>query len=438
MLESTVIRGVISKARSILLASFVGLFTWQSAVAQVDQSSYSVFGVGSLNWSGYAHNAAMGGLGISNNSKFFFNDLNPALLGTNAEAVFQLGTALDYRSITNGQSSYSTMTGGFKDFGLSMPLIYNRWNVGLSLNPYSSVSYGFVQQQNGPEGGTTLVDVSGVGGIDQINLSSSVSLGNFTLGLKATYYYGSINNEDRFTLQNVNTNFATTIVKERRSFSELAPSVGLLYDLRISDNSGIHIGAYYNPAVDIKQTTLVTFENETNSGNLTSSDTLVYDKNLNRTITIPERMGFGISYEKFRKLTIGLDVQLQDWNDYRNRDGLAESYYGKSMRVAFGGEFIPNFDQPSKLLNVSSFRFGFHYEKTPFLVNNESVNDVGINFGVSLPLTSFWGLSHVNFGATLGQRGNISTVGLIRENYVTLNLGFSLQDITWFTKQRFN
>jgi hypothetical protein len=103
-----------------------------------------------------------------------------------------------------------------------------------------------------------------------------------------------------------------------------------------------------------------------------------------------------------------------------------------------GTEYIPNAEQPTKLINVTSFRFGIHYEKTPFLISNEVVNDFGINFGVSVPLSSFWGLSHLNVGATLGQRGNISTTGLVRENYVKLNLGFSLQDITWFSKQRFN
>lgn len=438
MLEFSVIRSLMFRFRTVLLMLFVSLFCLEATYAQVDQSSYSVFGLGSLNWTGYSQNSSMGGLGISNSSRFFFNDVNPAILGTNREAVFQLGTSLDFRNITNGQESYNTMTGGFKEFGLSLPLVYSKWNLGLSISPYSSVSYGFTQQQPGVDGGSTFVDVSGKGGIDLVNLSTSLRFGNFHIGLKGMYYYGNISTEDSFTLDNVNPNFATTVVNERRSFSQVSGSIGLLYKMPLAENQRLNFGAYYNLGVDVKQVSLVTFSNQTASGSINGQDTLVYDKGANRTITIPDRLGFGISYEKFEKFTFGVDFQIQDWTQYRNNEGLSESYYGNSLRVVLGGEFIPNYDQPTSLWNVTSFRFGVHYEKTPFLIDNQVVNDVGINFGVSLPLNSFWGMSHVNVGITLGQQGNISTVGLIRENYLKLNLGFSILDLTWFTKQRFN
>lgn len=434
MLEISVFRRFGFKLRLLVLVLLLG----GTIQAQVDQSSYSVLGVGSPNWSGFAQNAAMGGFGISYNSRYFFNDLNPAILGTNREAVFQLGTALDYRSITNGNETYSTMTGGFKEFSLSAPLIYGKWNFGISLTPYSSVNYGFTQERTGPEGGNTLVDVTGRGGIDQVNMSTAYNLGNLSIGLKGTYYFGSINNEEKFTLESLNSPFATTIVNERRSFGEFALSGGIRYALELSESEQINFGAYYNPSFNLSQSSLITFENEDINGSVINSDTLVYDKDLNKSIRIPERIGFGVSYEKFRALALGVDVQLQNWKTYRNSDNLAENYYGESLRIAIGAEFVPNIEQPTKLFNVTSFRFGLHYEQTPFLVNNETVNDFGVNFGLSLPLNSFWGLSHITAGFTLGQRGNISTVGLVRENYLKLNLGFSLQDITWFTKQRFN
>ena len=438
MLEISVFRHFAVKSRLLLMMILLTAFQVKSVNGQSDQSSYSVFGVGNLNWSGYAHNTAMGGLGIGYNTRFFFNDQNPALLGTNYEAVFQLGTALDYRSITDGNDTYSSVTGGFKEFALSAPLVYGKWNFGLSLTPYSTVSYGFTQERSGPEGNSTFIDVTGRGGIDVANLSTSLKLGNLSLGLKGTYYFGIITNEQRFTLENISSSFATTTVEERRSFGDIALSGGLYYQIKLSDNRQINLGAYYNPSFNLDQTTLVTFQNESSSGSVSSTDTLTYDKGQGRSIRIPERIGFGLAYQKSRAFGLGLDVQLQNWKSYQNENGSTENYYGESLRLALGAEIIPNIEQPTKLFNVTSFRFGFHYEQTPFLINNESVNDFGINFGASLPLNSFWGMSHVTMGVTLGQRGNISTVGLIRENYLKLNLGFSLQDLTWFTKQRFN
>ncbi|NVJ46635.1 MAG: hypothetical protein HWE07_05895 [Cytophagia bacterium] len=436
MLKISVLRRSKCKLRYLNLAFLLSLVAIQSVQAQSDQSSYSALGVGSLNWSGFAQNEAMGGLGIGYNTKYFYNDINPALLGVNQEAVFQLGTALDFRNITNGNSSYRTISGGFKEFAMSAPIVYNKWNIGLSLTPYTSVNYGFTQEKAGPAGGTTFVDVTGRGGIDQTNLATSVKLGNLSIGLKGTYYFGTITNEDKFILNDINSTFATTLVNKRRSFGQLAASAGLYYQVPLGNNQRINIGAYYNPSFDMRQKRLVTFENETPNGTTTSVDTLTYVQK--EYIKIPERMGFGISYEKVRALAIGLDVQMQNWETYQNNQQSTESFYGQALRVALGAEYIPNIEQPTRLFNVTSFRFGVHYEKTPFLINNETVNDLGINFGVSVPLSSFWGLSHLNLGVTVGQRGNISTAGLVRENYLKLNLGFSLQDITWFSKQRFN
>ena len=67
------------------------LFFCGQVSAQHTQSSYSVIGVGEVNWGGYTQNASMGGLGVSYNSRFFLNNINPALMSTNLESVFQLG-----------------------------------------------------------------------------------------------------------------------------------------------------------------------------------------------------------------------------------------------------------------------------------------------------------------------------------------------------------
>jgi len=424
--------------RILILSVFVATMVNIKAHGQIDQSSYSALGLGGLNWSGYSHNAGMAGMGLSYNSKFFYNDVNPAIVGTNFEAVFQLGMGVDIRKITNGNDSYNTLTGGFKSFAFAAPIVYGKWNIALSLSPYSSVNYGFTEQRVGPEGSSTLIDVTGRGGIDMASLATSYRIGNLYLGVRGNLHYGNISSEESFTLTDILTSFGTTVVEERRSFGKVSASAGFLYKARIGDKKFLNIGGFYNPQFDLGQSTLITFANQTNNGSIGAADTLRYDKDQDLSVSMPERYGVGISYEIAQKFVLGVDYQTQDWTKYRNREGGVESYYNNAFRIAVGAEYIPNYGQPAKLLNVTSFRLGFHYERTPFIVNNEAVNDFGINFGTSIPLTSFWGISHLNFSTTLGQRGNISSVGLVRENYIKLNIGFSLQDITWFTKQRFN
>lgn len=432
-----------SKIR-ISLALVWSFFLFNEAAAQYDQSSYSIIGIGNPNWGGYSHNASMGGLGISHGSRLFINNLNPALGASNQEAVFQTGASLDFRRFTQGtdalgSQSYSSIAGGFKDFGFNLPIKYAKWNLGLSLSPYTNVNYGFIttDEGGGPDGSTPIVEVEGGGGIEELAVTNSFRIKNFQFGVKASFLFGSIQKEDKFSLTGITaTSFGNAVVNRTNSYHRLSFGVGGLYKLLLNSESRLNIGAFYNPQIDLRQNILATLENQTSGGALISGDTLVNDKAENNTIRIPKKFGFGLSYEKFQKLTIGLDYISQDWADYRDQDGLAENTYGSAYRVALGGEFVPNYSS-QKLLSASSYRFGVHYEQTPFLVNNETIDDIGVSFGASFPLNAVWGQAHLNLGATFGRRGNVSG-SLVKENYVKIHIGFSLQDVTWFTRQRFN
>lgn len=427
-----------SKIR-ISLALISSLFLFNEASAQYDQSSYSIIGLGTVNWGGYSQNAAMGGMGISYGDRLFLNSINPALGAINLEAVFQTGGSLDFRQYTQGQNTHSTTTGGFKDFGLNLPIKLGKWNMGLSLSPYTAVNYGFINRNEGggPEGSTTVIEVGGNGGIDKLSLTNSFRIKNLLLGIDAQFLFGSIQKEDLFSLQGLNqAGFGNTAVTRRKSFHNLSLGLGAVYQLPLGESSKLNIGGFYHPEIKVRQNTLATFENQTQTGIAFSSDTLVFDEAEKKTVLIPQKFGLGLSYEKTRAFTIGLDYYSQDWSAYRDEDGAAETAYGKSYRMALGGSFVPNKDS-RKLLSLTTFRFGVHYEQTPFVVNNETIDDIGVSLGASFPMNAFWGQAHLNFGATIGRRGSVSN-SLVRENYFKIHLGFSIQDVTWFTRQRFN
>lgn len=414
-------------------------FCWQ-VNAQHTQSGYSVIGIGEINWGGYTQNASMGGLGLSYNSRFFVNNMNPALMSSNFESVFQLGLSIDSRSVTGntgaGNETYSTVAGGFKDFGFVLPIKYAKWNMGFGLTPYSTVNYGFTSQNtNGPDGSTAIAEVEGRGGIDEVFWNNSLRLGNLQLGLKLSFLFGSIQTQDLFFLDGLTlTAFGNSLVEERRSYSGVNATLGFAYKLPLKgENQFLNFGGFYTPETEINQTRLSTLQNQSSTGLVFSSDTLI--ANLKTKTTLPNRLGFGISYEKSQALALGVDFQTQDWTQYLD-DGIADGAYGKSFRLAIGGEIIPNY-QDLKLSKRISYRFGVHYERTPYLVNNQDVNDIGINLGTSIPLSAFWGVSHVNLGLTFGRRGNI-TEDRIRENYFKINLGFSIQDLTWFSRGKFD
>ena len=66
-------------------------------------------------------------------------------------------------------------------------------------------------------------------------------------------------------------------------------------------------------------------------------------------------------------------------------------------------------------------------------VDGTSIEDFGINFGVGLPIA---GLSTANVGVEFGRMG-ASVNQLVEENYVTIRIGFSLNDL-WFIKRQYD
>lgn len=408
--------------------------------AQHTQSGYSAIGIGEVNWGGYSQHAGMAGLGISYNSRFFLNNVNPALMATNLEAVFQLGLAVDNRLVTGntpaGTRQYSTLAGGFKDLGFVLPIQYSRWNMGFGLTPYSTANYGFTTTKpDGPAGASIITSVKGRGGIDEVFWNNSFRMGRLMLGAKLLYRFGSIRTRDVFRLGKViNTPFSRSSIENRKSFSGIGASLGVAYKLKLKGKyEFLNFGSFYTLQSRISSRLLSTFQNRSLSGTVVKSDTLV--NNVKSSLTLPSRFGLGISYEKAQSLTLGIDFITQNWTKYVGEKG-ADPAYGQSFRLAIGGEIIPNY-QDLKILKRISYRLGVHYERTPFAVNGQGINDMGISVGASVPLNGFWGVSHLNLGLTFGRRGDIIEEK-VREDYVRFNLGFSMQDITWFSRGKFD
>ena len=106
---------------------------------------------------------------------------------------------------------------------------------------------------------------------------------------------------------------------------------------------------------------------------------------------------------------------------------------GKAYKISLGGQYIPNAFSLESLLSRSTIRAGIEYERLPFQVNQNNVDDIGINFGTSIPIYS---LSLLNLALKAGTRGTIND-GLVRENYIKVSLGLSINDNSWFYKKVF-
>jgi hypothetical protein len=72
-------------------------------------------------------------------------------------------------------------------------------------------------------------------------------------------------------------------------------------------------------------------------------------------------------------------------------------------------------------------------------MKNQDIKQMAITMGLGLPLSSYarGAIYKANFAAEFGKRGTVSN-GLLQERYVTLHLGFTLNDGSWFRRFKFD
>ncbi len=406
--------------------------------AQNTYSPYSVLGVGDLNGMGLVHNRAMGGVGISNGSAFHLNNKNPALLTHNRVVVFEAGLGTEWKNLQTDDISQDNFTGGLGYLAFGFPAIRDKWTISFGLMPFSTVNYESSVTGIVPGGfSDAITTFEGSGGLSQAYFATGLKVAEgLSVGFRASYLFGSIRQETVFFVENT---LYQTAVLERNAVSDLATAIGAAYSLKLGDDEDqtyLNFGITYDIGGDRDVKRLERLERRDLSNDLLSpDDTIPYllTDNLRGTLTLPSSLGFGVSLEKRYKWTVAMDLTLGQWSDFREFSGQSVGFNNQTD-IAVGASWTPDLFSVSSYLKRVTYRFGINYEQTPYVVNNQDINDFGINFGVTLPLRN---LSRLNLGFEVGQRGTTDN-GLIRENYFRAALGITVNDNKWFIRRKFD
>ncbi|MEM9983315.1 MAG: hypothetical protein AAF734_12525, partial [Bacteroidota bacterium] len=149
-----------------------------------------------------------------------------------------------------------------------------------------------------------------------------------------------------------------------------------------------------------------------------------------------QKLQAGIAYEKRNRWAIAADFTWQPWQEYRESD--EEAGLQNTIGVALGGQYTPDFGAVKGLFRRTTYRIGVRYQQLPIEVNGNQVNDVGINFGTSMPIgVNQLATTYLHLGFAVGQRGSLSENNL-QERYIQFSLGASLSDLLWFRRPKIN
>lgn len=412
--------------------------------AQSAASPYSIFGIGTLSSKALTFHDNMGGLGISNGKPWILNNINPALLPLNNFSTFDAGLSVEKRTLNTSELKQSNTSGGLRYLALAFPIADGKWTMAAGLMPYSNVSYNIIASGKviNRDEADAHYQYIGSGGINQVYLSSGWQLiPNFLyFGARAAYSFGTVKDESIIGIsERVYVNVADTIgipksfnsstYYRSSRYSDFIFDGGLNMRKRFGKDMEVDLGFVYELATNMNTTRDERIEIVDDDG-ISPTDTIV---NNEKGITyLPQKYGIGLSISKATKWTFGIDFYSRDWSQLKS-DFSNEQELTKSYEIILGGEFTPDFFSVNSYMKRVTYQFGFNYEQTPVKINNENINDFGINFGVSLPAGR---ASIFNIGFKYGQLGTTSN-GLIREDYFKINMGMTFNDRSygWYRKQ---
>jgi len=410
-------------------AHLIGLCIIHTSVGLNAQSIYSFEGLGNIEHQGMPNNFSMGEVGIGTPTPLHANTLNPANLVYNQMSTFQIGLEIDRREFSGENVSGDDLNGSLRFMVYSFPIITGKWTSSFGILPYSTVQYntfneGFVDGTNNTV--RQFTDNRGSGGLTHLFWSNGLAITkDFYLGVRSNFTFGTIEKQTKSVIlgDDIITNNTTFV--NTTSYSDINFQFGASYRKELTPSKYLHFGLTFSPQSKIAATqsqelnrlTLVDDEIETiNIGESTIDE------------RFPSKIGWGVSYRRLNKFTLGIDFQLQNWSDVQNN-----SRYTNLMKFALGAEWIPDFDNIKSILKRSRYRFGINAQRLPYIVNDQNLTDFGINFGASVPVNV---LSSVDLGFKLGRLGDVNN-GLIRETYFKVVIGATIND-QWFIKRKYN
>ena len=411
------------------------LFLFSEAIAQNSASTYSALGIGEFNYSGLTQNQGMGGMGISYGSGWQANNVNPAL--TTRNTIFNFQAAFNYKRINvdNGTENSLVDGGGLSYLALSFPLKQGKFTSGMGLGQITSVNYRLrviSQVENSDLNANNFL--RGDGGISEAYLNFGYLVAkNLSIGFHGSYLFGStirsnqliITDEEGVEVGNPSEYY------ERLTVSDFGYKLGLHYQFKTSEKGNVHIGAIYQKFGNVNGTGFAKLAGIGQASDPKSDGDLIAD-DISGSVFIPNRFGFGLTYEKMNKYALGIEGQFQDFTEYRNFFGDPLDLQA-TKKLALGFQIVPNYLSFDNILKRSTYRIGLEWMQTPYFLNQTNINDIGLSLGSSIYLNQ---LSMINLALKVGQRGTLDA-GLIRENYVNFTIGFSLNDNSWFYKRVF-
>lgn len=420
-----------------LLCSSAAVFAQKSTSA----SPYSKFGIGQMREDLLPQNRAMGGL--SSGIRYIsgvntLNPGNPASYSAFHHTIFDAGLYGNFTQLEKGSAKDNTADFAFSHITVGIPL-GKAGGVSFGLLPFSEVGYS--------SNSTHVLDTlnykktfTGEGGISKAYLGYGLNITkNISIGANVSYLFGSLKDYSAIEFPTSFSGYNTRL-EDHREISGVAVDYGMQYYKQLGKKTSLTIGysGSLNNQINDRSSQIIsriTPSIDSENQNI-ALDTTSFSSSSPRKIQLPLKHNVGITLAKANNWLVGVEFKYADWSGFKVREG--EDNLDKSIGGSIGGQYTPKPNSPL-YRNIIDYRVGLRYNQSQYKINTNRINDMALSFGVGLPLSSsaFSGsFSKINITAEVGQMGTLDNK-LIRERYVNLHVGFTLND-RWFQRRKYD
>ncbi|MBN1953258.1 MAG: hypothetical protein JW801_18780 [Bacteroidales bacterium] len=407
---------------------------------------YTRLAIGDLMNNGFGYNQSLGGSGIGIRPTNQINYLNPASCTSQDTMTFLFAAGLTGRlsfikTLEERQTMYNA---NLEYFSMGFP-ITKWWKFNLGLAPFSRTQYHFLEYYDGSGLEELAVQYTGTGGFNEFYFGSGIQLTKFlSVGANAGYLFGNITRVSSVDVPDQTV--ASTTVTEKYTASDFYFKFGLQLHPTFTDKkSRTHqfvLGAVYDMEQDISlDYGAMTSRNFPSRVNNPLMDTFNIIADSMTNLQMPQKLGFGLSYNFNNQLTLTGEYTLQNFSEKPGL-GLDETPLADYSSLRFGAEFVPvpmSDRSRAEFYERIHYRIGGHYTKSYVLLNDHQILDYGLSLGVGLPWRNpqkLYTYTTFNLNYEFGFRGTLDD-GLIRESYHRLTIGVMLHDF-WFQKAKYD
>lgn len=424
-----------------LAVAFSLLASGIQAQTNGSSSSYSRFGLGTLNDQSQGFNRGMAGVGIGIQLGNRVNMANPASYAVidSLSFLFDVGmnVSLGRLSMTGTSKNVQNCSLDYVNAGLQL-----RRGLGLSFGfvPFSTIGYNFSNQRKVGTDLSTLQTITststykGDGGLHQ----AYVGMGwqpfkPFSVGANIAFLWGEYSHSLKQTSSASGTSDQN--LTHSANLRTYKIDLGAQYVLPLAKGDRLTLGA--TAGIGHRIGSDVTLTHYSSAGDSTVSVA-------KHPFDLPYTFGIGASWTH-KGLLVAADVRQEQWANCHApeevKSGTTIIYrahknaYLNRTKISAGAQYLPDaFD--NHYIKRMQYRAGVSYS-TPYLkVNGQNgPSELSLTAGVGLPIANRYNnRSMVNVNVQWFRRA-ASQAGMIKENYFMLNVGMTFNE-RWFMKSR--